>query len=293
MSDADPAEFTRPASEVLRDVVARLPSAATVWDEICEVSLLTLAGMFPSILSCLPQNGGAQLRARLLDGAAPALAGPRADRGLMYLRTRNEYPFIGAVQRRKALKKKRKGKGKKGKKRKGSVEPEFEADGLPEPEPEAEPPKDHLLTQAQHYFHIVGIDIILDARGHPKLLELNDRPSLQVTAPFEAALKEGMITEAFSHLSLDGSSFGANAGSKWQQILPVPPGSELAAPIRSIMQHQSELKIKKKTAMNSPVAQRMMEAGVRTDAHDLLRARFLPVMSAAPGKEGYAVEEVC
>jgi hypothetical protein len=65
MSDADPSEFTRPASGVLREVAAR------VWDEVCEVSLLTLAAAFPAILACLPRNGGAQLRARMLGGAGP------------------------------------------------------------------------------------------------------------------------------------------------------------------------------------------------------------------------------
>jgi hypothetical protein len=132
----------------------------------------------------------------------------------MYLRTRNEYPFLGAVRRR-APKKKKRAKG-------GGRGPGAAAEPAG-PEAEPEPPKERALAQAQRYFHIVGIDIILDARGHPKLLELNDRPLLQVTAPFEAALKEGMIAEAFTHRSLDGSSFGAPRARSGSRSCPCPP----------------------------------------------------------------------
>jgi hypothetical protein len=285
MSEANPDEFTRPASEVLREVAACFPAAANVWDEICEVSLMTLVGIFPAILACLPHNGGAHVRSRLLEGSWPAITIPRADRGLMYLRNRNEYPFLGAVHRKKVIKKKKKGKAKKMKKlakrppEVGSAEPEAEA-AL-----EIDPvnPGERMLTQAQRYFQILGIDIILDSKGHPKLLELNDRPSLQITATFEKDLKEGMIAEAFTHLSLDGSSFGENEASRWQQILPVSPMSELANPIQAIMQQKSDLKWKKKTVRDSPVSQRMMEAGIKTETHEALRLRyFSPLRNLLP-----------
>jgi hypothetical protein len=59
LSDSNPESFTRLASEVLHEVTAKFPTAANVWDEICEVSLMTLVGIFPSILACLPHNGRA------------------------------------------------------------------------------------------------------------------------------------------------------------------------------------------------------------------------------------------
>lgn len=182
MSDANPDEFTRPATEVLQEVIARYPQAANVWEKICEVSLLTLAGLFPSILACLPMNGGVQLQSRLIDPGTPKITVPRPERPLMYLRAAKDYPFLGAVPRKKPLKKKKKGKGKKGKK--GSrkmepmeIEPDFEPEIVAETKEELINPKDRVLTQAQHYFHIVGIDIILDSKGQPKVLELNDRPN--------------------------------------------------------------------------------------------------------------------
>jgi hypothetical protein len=294
MSDSNPADFTRLASEVLQEVVAKCPTASNVWDEICHVAMMTLVGVFPSILACLPHNGGAQLRSRIADASIPVITTPQTDRGLMYLRTRNDYPFLGAVQRRKNPKKKKGKKEPKGKKspETPAVDPEPQA---PDPiKADVSGPRERALTQAQRYFHIVGIDIILDAKGHPQLLELNDRPSLQVTAPFEQSLKEGMIAEAFSHLSLDGSSFGANEGSRWQQILPVAPSSGLAAPIRAIMQHQSDLRITKKAVVNSAATQRMMTAGIRQEAHDLCRARYFAQGGNAVALSSDEInEEIC
>jgi hypothetical protein len=301
MSDADPDEFTRPASEVLREVIARYAQAANVWEKICEVSVLTLAGLFPSILACLPANGGAVLQSKLIDQNAPKITIPRAERTLMYLKTGRDYPFIGAVQRKKPVKKKKKGTGKKAKKGvKRAAEPDVEAtepvpEAPDEPEPPEQPnPKERVLTQAQKYFHIVGIDIILDAKCQPKVLELNDRPSLQVTAPFEEGLKEGLIAESFLHLSLDGSSFGNHPNSNWQQILPVSPSSELAAPIRAMMQHKSDLKYHKKTGLNSVAAQRMMEAGVKSDLHDYYRTKFVSSVhsSALPPMKDELTDEI-
>jgi uncharacterized phage protein gp47/JayE len=51
--------------------------------------------------------------------------------------------------------------------------------------------------------------------------------------------------------------------------------------------------MKKKTAVNSPVAQRMMETGLKPEAHDSYRARFFPAMSVVHGKGGEAGEEIC
>lgn len=45
-------------------------------------------------------------------------------------------------------------------------------------------------------FHILGLDIILDRELHPKVLELNDRPSLAVTVPFELEMKTKLIKES-------------------------------------------------------------------------------------------------
>jgi hypothetical protein len=274
------------ASEVLRDVIQRFPPAAHVWDEIKQVSAMTLVGLYPSILACLPMSESS--RPKLIDLHIPVIAVPHSH---LYLRTANQYPFLGAVQRQKPIKKR-----KRPKRPKSPLMPELLPSPEPEPEVEIEPeeetapttpvdPRSRVLTPAQHYFHILGIDIILDSKGHPKLLELNDRPSLQVTAPFELELKQGMIAEAFSHLALDGSTFGNNENSKWEQILPVPRGSELARPIQAIMQHRSELKFREKAGASSSSTQRMLDAGIKPAIHDLHRAKFLSTHPSRPGDD--------
>jgi hypothetical protein len=281
-SDANPDDFTKLASDVLKEVIRRYPAASQVWDEIKQVSALTLAGLYPSILACLPMSESS--RPKLIDARAPVITIPHAR---LYLRTANQYPFLGAVQRKRPMKKRRKAKGGKRQRARKVPElrPNLNLEPELEPEPEAEEveepaapvdPKSRVLTPAQHYFHILGIDIILDSKGHPRLLELNDRPSLQVTAPFESELKEGVISEAFSHLSLDGSTFGNNEKSKWEQILPVSRKSGLAGSIQAIMQQRSGLKFREKAGATSSSTQRMLEAGIKPAIHELYRAKFIP-----------------
>lgn len=280
-SDANPDDFTKLASGVLADVIAKKPSASRVWDEICHVSLLTVAGLFPSIVATLPLNGGAQLRSKMVDDTPKITIPNTPGSSSLFLKTANQYPFLGAAHKKRVLKKKRKLKRKKGKTvlplpdGKDPDIPVFSCDPAPGPaQDDTKDPKEIVLTEAQHYWHILGIDIILDSKGHPKVLELNDRPSLQVTAPFEKELKEGLIREAFLHLSLDGSSFGNSENSKWQQIMPVPGNTELAGTIRSMMAHKSDLKYQGRAGVNSPAVQRMMAAGIKPEVHETYRSRF-------------------
>lgn len=275
-SDANPDDYTKLASEVLREVIAKKASASKVWDEICEVSLMTLVGLFPAMLAMLPLKGGAQARAKLVEADGPRITIPKPSVA-MYRKNVKMYPFIGAPHRKKAMKKKRKAKKKVAPLEEAPVQEVVEVpestEAVEEPTPVTNP-KEIVLTEAQHYWHILGIDIILDSKGHPRVLELNDRPSLQVTAPFEKELKEGLIREAFLHLSLDGSTFGNNEHSKWQQILPVPDSSPLSGPIKTMMQNKSNLKYSGRTGANSESVQRMMAAGIKQEYHDTYRARY-------------------
>jgi hypothetical protein len=281
---ADPNDFTKPATVVLKEVAAKYPSATRVWEEICQASLFTIVGLYPAILTLLPLSGGSKVRSRLIQSAGPKIVLPKRT-GNITLSSAFDFPFLGANPKRFSRRKKR-GKGKRGKTKKGSVlktgDLNFErrleeekSEKCIEPEKEEYVnPKSRVLTEAQHYFHILGIDIILDSKGHPKVLELNDRPSLQVTATFEHELKEGMIREAFKHLSLDGSSFGNCEESQWRQILPVPSASDLWEPVQAMMQFKSDLKYQQRTAVDSPSSQRMMAAGVKQNVHEMYRMRF-------------------
>ena len=77
------------------------------------------------------------------------------------------------------------------------------------------------LPPKQRYFHILGIDIILNSELQPLVLELNDRPSLSVTVDFEKDLKTSFIRDAFDHVTTTGASNGETETSGWQQIFPL------------------------------------------------------------------------
>lgn len=307
-SGQDPQDFTKPASGVLKQVIAQKPSAANIWEEIKTVALLTLAGIFPSIVATLPKNGGTAIRTKLTDinNNSPSITIPVAPPG--WLKPTKKYPFLGA---RKLAKKTYKKKKKLNKKSKGKrclselddhhilIEPvdpqefnqseekdETSEEGSSSALQKDEPvnPKERVLNDAQHYSHILGIDIILDSKGHPKVLELNDRPSLMVTASFEQELKEKMLSESFLHISLDGGFFGNNPKSRWQQIYPLSSKSELAAPVNAMLQHSSSLKYTKRMGVNSPSTQRMMVAGIKPEIHNNKRAKYIiqPTMPLPP-----------
>ena len=91
---------------------------------------------------------------------------------------------------------------------------ETSADGKKKKGPKPLPPK-------QRYFHILGIDIILNSELQPLVLELNDRPSLSVTVDFEKDLKTSFIRDAFDHVTPTGASNGETETSGWQQIFPL------------------------------------------------------------------------
>lgn len=86
-----------------------------------------------------------------------------------------------------------------------------------------------LLKPTKRYFHILGIDILLSEDLEPYVLELNDRPSLSVTVPFEKDLKEKFIRDSFFHVfppNQDAPDLGLvrsdHEESDWVQIFPLP-----------------------------------------------------------------------
>jgi hypothetical protein len=139
------------------------------------------------------------------------------------------------------------------------------------------------MKPAQHFFHVLGADIIIDSNGKPLLLELNDRPSLAVTVPFESELKTNMLHEVFYHVTADGSTLGENENSGWQQILPVPELSPLKGPIQRVMSVRSELKYLGRAASESPGTTRMIEQGIQLDRHEECRKRANLLMEVSKG----------
>lgn len=254
-------------------------------------------------------NGGAAIRAKLIDSTnCPQITVPSAPPG--WLNPQKNFPFLGAQRHsKKSYRKKKNTKiskiAKKAKGKKHLEEMKTTEHNLFEPmDPEEmnqstekeEPsessnssshsstplksnhppnPEDRVLNDAQHYSHIIGIDVIIDSKGHPKVLELNDRPSLMVTAKFEQELKECMLAESYTHISLDGGFFGNNDKSRWQQIYPLSPKSELAAPVHAMLLHNSSLKYTGRVGVNSPGIQRMMVAGIKPEVHSIKRNKFI------------------
>ena len=87
------------------------------------------------------------------------------------------------------------------------------------------------LKITKRYFHILGIDIMIDSDLNPQVLELNDRPSLGVTVDFEQDLKESVISDAFEHVRPDGRvRDDSPETSRWVKIYPLPESEAQNSP---------------------------------------------------------------
>ena len=145
--------------------------------------------------------------------------------------------------------------------------------------------EDINLTPSQHYFQILGIDIIIDENIQPKLLELNDRPSLSVTVPFENDLKTNLMREMFYHVTGDAKSLGVNENSGWQQILPVEDhNSDIYNDVRKVMSSSSNIKYTGRVAANSPTTTRMVYSGINKNLHQERRQRAVELRESSRGK---------
>lgn len=98
-------------------------------------------------------------------------------------------------------------------------------------------PPHQNLSPIDRYFHICGIDVLLNHRCEPFVLELNDRPSLSVTFPIEEPLKTNMIFDSLKVM------YTKEIGG-WQKILP-PPDASLYGTVLSQIQNQALKGIKK------------------------------------------------
>jgi hypothetical protein len=80
----------------------------------------------------------------------------------------------------------------------------------------------HPIQDCRRYFHILGIDIMLNERCEPVVLELNDRPSMCVTYEIEQIVKSSLVRDAFKVVTSDGSPVPLNAESGgWERVLPI------------------------------------------------------------------------
>lgn len=133
--------------------------------------------------------------------------------------------------------------------------------------------KKDKMTVPQRFFQILGIDIIIDTNFKPQVLELNDRPSLSVTVPFEKDLKTNLIREVFYHVSSDGSTLGNHPESNWEQILPCDPATEISQSVKRCMGTPSNIKYIGRVAADSPTTNRMLNNGINQGLHEEHRQR--------------------
>jgi hypothetical protein len=84
------------------------------------------------------------------------------------------------------------------------------------------------LDDVQRYFHILGIDILLNDHCEPIVLELNDRPSMCVTEPMEQDLKTALVYDALNIVTLDGGESPDAKPGGWEKVLPVQDDPEFA-----------------------------------------------------------------
>jgi hypothetical protein len=110
----------------------------------------------------------------------------------------------------------------------GMVAVQGKADGLLPPQKN--------LDEVHRYFHLVGIDIMLDDRCEPVVLELNDRPSMCVTYPIEQELKTKLVVDALNVVTVDGEDPGENAvPGGWENLLPLDGEQHSDQEIRRII----------------------------------------------------------
>ena len=93
------------------------------------------------------------------------------------------------------------------------------------------------------YFHICGIDVLLDENANPIVLELNDRPSMKVQFDCEQKLKHDLICDAMKLITVDGSPLKEQPGGDngWEKILPAPESNPMASIYRSIQQRATNV----------------------------------------------------
>lgn len=90
------------------------------------------------------------------------------------------------------------------------------------------------IDPLHRYFHILGIDVMITENGDPCVLELNDRPSMKVTFPFEEDLKKNLVIDTLNLVKVDGGTAPEVPGSGWQKILPVDDNNGLSKVMRAM-----------------------------------------------------------
>ncbi|OHT09670.1 Tubulin-tyrosine ligase family protein [Tritrichomonas foetus] len=101
------------------------------------------------------------------------------------------------------------------------------------------------LEPYDRYFHILGIDILINDKMEPIVLELNDRPSMCVSYPIEEKLKSNLVLDALKTVY-------TNKTGGWQQVLPANENRPFGKALVQIQQ-QAIKDTKISSSSNKPI----------------------------------------
>lgn len=230
--------FTRLASDVFKSIeeIDKHKGGVVLWDKIKRISMLTILALYPQIVSSvasvcgyidefdyLYRDSSYQRRKSML--GLPSLAtGFKTP-----VKTDHNVSFSEPLNQNS--------------KEDGEpVQPEAESDAQPQddnnseqktedaPTDETKPKeKPNITSNPFHrFFHILGIDIMINQDCEPIVLELNDNPSMKITFAIERNLKKKLLEDAISLVTLDGSVVPIESleNNGFEQIIPFPQPNE-------------------------------------------------------------------
>lgn len=280
-STKNPLEFTKKASDVFKRFGANQKS---IWEKIRRAIALFIASMHPSMVACLPKKENVRAYSKLESRKdLPTSKKSRRFTSPDRTRTNNanvQPPVLNQPSSTDSEPKKVVEfiTQENMEQNQQNIDQSFEQEKQQVKDENNEAGHvsvyDLKLPETKKYFHILGIDIILDSRLNPQILELNDRPSLMVTVPFEEELKTNMIRECFYHITHDGETSGETEKSQWEQILPAKPGSELDNQVRQLCAQKSDLKYTGRPPDKGPATNRIVQSGINQQQHLECRSRF-------------------
>ncbi|EAY06896.1 Tubulin-tyrosine ligase family protein [Trichomonas vaginalis G3] len=295
MSNKNPEDFTRLATEVLKRFGA---NEKIIWEKVKRLSALAIAGLYPAIMATLPKYVEPKVESKTLFKPKTA---------------RDNKAMKSSISKRRSLSPTREMMPKKVPGQSLKILPalnEEEEEAATEKTVVKEEPKVELKlpeetankestekdnedivstsrtseekfqlkeirnTIPRKFFHILGIDVMIDENMEPQFLELNDRPSLSVTVPFEMPLKKTMIMDSFKHVTHDGAVTNIEAeGSGWEIAYP-SKDHELNSQVALAMTRKSDLKYSGYMPGKGATAMRIVDSGIKKEWQKEHRARF-------------------
>jgi hypothetical protein len=85
-------------------------------------------------------------------------------------------------------------------------------------------PPQKNIDNIHRYFHLLGIDVMINNKCEPIILELNDRPSMCMMDDLEHELKAKVVFDTLNVVSADGEDVGKVRLGGWEKLLPMERG---------------------------------------------------------------------